>query len=89
MVAIDVATGTVVSTVTSDPSPDAASTPALAVAADGTVYQTDSSDNALRVLKFTVAPPNAPPVVGTPIVGTPDWETAGGGRKGRGVGSRR
>ena len=76
VVAINVATGTVVSTVTSDPTPDAASTPALAVAADGTIYQTDSSDNALRVLKFTVAPPNATPVVGTPIVGAPDSQTA-------------
>ena len=74
VVAIDVATATVVSTVTTDPTPDTVSTPALAVAADGTIYQTDSTDNALRILHVGI-PDNQPPVVGTPVVGAPDHQT--------------
>ena len=55
VLAIDVATATVVSSVTTDPTPDTVSTPSLAVAADGTIYQTDSTDNALRILYVGVS----------------------------------
>ena len=77
VVAIDVATAAVVSTVTTDPTPDTVSTPALAVAADGTIYQTDSTDNALRILHMgtVTGPTNNAPVIGTPIVGTPNAQT--------------
>jgi methyl coenzyme M reductase subunit D len=74
LLAIDVATATVVSNVTTDPTPDTVSTPSLAVAAVGTIYQTDSSDNALRVL-YVGDPNNRPPVVATPVVGSPDGRT--------------
>ena len=77
VVAIDVATAAVVSTVTTDPTPDTVSTPALAVAADGTIYQTDTTDNALRILHLGTSsgPTNHPPVIGTPVVGTPNAQT--------------
>ena len=49
----------------------------MAVAADGTIYQTDSTDNALRILHLgTVTGPIQPaPVVGAPVVGTPNAQT--------------
>ena len=77
VVAVDVATSAVVSTVTTDPTPDTVSTPALAVAADGTIYQTDTTDNALRLLHLgtVTGPMNHPPVIGTPVVGTPNAQT--------------
>ena len=77
VVAVDVATAAVVSTVTTDPTPDTVSTPALVVAADGTIYQTDSTDNALRILHMgTVSVPvNQPPVAGIPVVGSPNAQT--------------
>ena len=74
--AIDTAASTVVSTLTTDPTPDAASSPTLAVAANGTIYQTDNTDNVLRILNVVTTPiPNDPPETGDPIVGTPDPET--------------
>ena len=73
---IDTASNAVVSTVTTDPTPDTASTPVLAVAANGTIYQTDNTDNVLRILNVvTTTIPNDPPVTGDPIVGTPDQQT--------------
>ena len=68
--AVDVATAAVVATATTDPTPQMVSTPALVVAADGTIYQTDSTDNALRILHLgTVSVPvNQPPTVGAPVV---------------------
>ena len=62
--AIDVATATVISTLVTDPTPDTTSTPSLAVAANGTIYQTDNTDNALRILHLGTAGPNQPPVAG-------------------------
>ena len=77
VVAIDVATAAVISTVTTDLTPDTVGTPALAMAADGTIYQTDSTDNALRILHLgtVTAPVNQAPVVGAPVVGSPNAQT--------------
>ena len=76
VVAIDTTSNAVISTLTTDPTPDTASTPGLAVAANGTIYQTDSSDNVLRILNVvTTTIPNDPPVTDDPIVGTPDQQT--------------
>ena len=73
---IDTASNAVLTSATTDPTPDTASTPVLAVAADGTIYQTDSSDNVLRILEVvTTTIPNDPPVADDPIVGTPDQQT--------------
>ncbi len=77
-VAIDVATAAVVSTVTTYSTPETASMPGvLVVAADGTIYQTDSTDNALRILHLGTAsvPVNDPPVAGVPVVGSPNAST--------------
>ena len=75
VVAINLATAAVISTVATDPSPDAATTPSLAVAADGTIYQTDSTDNALRILHVGIVAPNAAPVVGAPVVNEPNAQS--------------
>ena len=73
---IDTTSNAVVSTVTTDPTADTASTPVLAVAANGTIYQTDNTDNVLRILNVvTTTIPNDPPVTDDPIVGTPDQQT--------------
>ncbi len=71
--AIDTASNAVVSTLITDPTPDTVSSPNLAVAANGTIYQTDNSDNVLRILEVvTTTVPNDPPETDDPIVGTPD-----------------
>ena len=75
VVAIDVASGTVISTVSTDPTPDSVSKTMLAVAGDGTVYQTDSTDNALRILHVGIIPHNDPPTVGAPVVNAPNMQT--------------
>ena len=74
--AIDVASATVVTSVTTDPTPDTASAPSLAVSAGGTVYQTDSTDNVLRIVTIGSAPSdNQPPEVDEPDVGDPNPQT--------------
>ena len=73
--AINVNTTTVVATGTTDPTADTTSTPSLEVAADGTIYQTDNTDNALRILHIGTVVPNHPPTVGVPVVGAPDPTT--------------
>ena len=52
--AIDTASNAVVSTLITDPTPDTASSPNLAVAANGIIYQTDNSDNRLRAITLEV-----------------------------------
>ena len=49
--AIDTATNTVIATLQTDPSPDAAGTPGLTVVGN-TFYLTDSTDNVLRTVNF-------------------------------------
>ena len=73
--AIDVATGAVFSTLTPDPTPNAVNAPSLAVAANGTIYQTDNTDNALRILHLGTVLPNHPPTVGVPVVSAPDMQS--------------
>ena len=89
VVAIDIATATVTSTVTTDPTPDAISKTMLAVASDGTIYQTDSTDNALRILHVGIVAPNDPPTVGAPIVNAPECNEWRCHRVDRGFRSRR
>ena len=46
------------------------------MAANGTIYQTDNTDNALRILNVVTATSRTTrPSAGDPIVGTPDQQT--------------
>ena len=68
VVAIDTASNTVVSALITDPTPDTASSPNLAVAASGVIYQTDSSDGTLRSMTIAGYVPSASQFDRTTIV---------------------
>jgi YVTN family beta-propeller protein/VCBS repeat-containing protein len=73
---INTATGTVIQTLSTDPNPETG-TPAIAFGTDSkTIYLTDSTDGALRILTVQAVPTVQPPEVGgPPTVGTPDAAT--------------
>ena len=71
--AIDSTSGDILSTLITDPTADTTSCPVLARSANGTIYQTDNTDNALRVLTF--GPANSAPTITGVQVGQPDPAT--------------
>ncbi len=76
LAALDTHTGAVTATLTTDPTPDTTSLPVLAIGADGTIYQTDNTDNTLRVITVgTAAPTNQAPAISDVIVGNPSPAT--------------